>query len=486
MPRGGGSRGGGGGGGGGGGFRGGGFRGGGVSFRRGSSRPSGRPYGRTGARRTVSRSPSGPYSHARYRPRRNYYRYGYGYWPWYRRWWYRPWWAGRWHRSWYYSPVYMGGGFLIALVLLAVILPIFGVAIWYPFSNADVNGRVNYRATETLYFNEYWYEYENIKSGNDITFSVDSSPSVISFAIFNLPFDNLPTTTKTVNYTEHIVLGAGAYEYYSIFLNSQSTIRYNYTATSALEFFIVDGDNLYYWNYGGIPDYYEHKPNKAADTGMITVGISQDYYVVWYNDGGSVISVDITVNYTAVDVPDITGAYYFMEATDDVPEGTYTVPSSGNWYFFIYFDPMNSPEESTSITFDVSFDTGITAVERWTDAQPFLIGLLVFLIIIILLAFIARSSQRRRDAKVKAREAKKKAKYTKKPKPDKKGSRCERCGAILRKNSNYCHKCSGKISGRKIATSNIKTPSKAKSCELCGGRIKANDVYCIYCGTEIE
>ncbi|GAH06062.1 unnamed protein product, partial [marine sediment metagenome] len=40
-------------------------------------------------------------------------------------------------------------------------LPLFGVAMWFPFSNGDANGDVNYRSTETLYFNEYWYEYED-------------------------------------------------------------------------------------------------------------------------------------------------------------------------------------------------------------------------------------------------------------------------------------------------------------------------------------
>jgi hypothetical protein len=179
MPRGGGSRGGGGfrGGGMGGGFSGGGFRGGGATFRTGG-RPSGVPFGRTGSTRIVSRSPSGPYRHSYYGPSRRYYGYGgryYGYgwyYPWYRRWWYSPMWAGYYYRPWYYSPMYVGGGVVVAIIFFLILLPLLGVAMWFPFSSADTNGYVTYRSTETIYYNEYWYEYENIKAGNDITYSV--------------------------------------------------------------------------------------------------------------------------------------------------------------------------------------------------------------------------------------------------------------------------------------------------------------------------
>ena len=160
----------------------------------GGSRSSGTPFGRTGATRVTSRAPSGPYRHSYYRPHRRYSRFGYR--PWYWHAWYNPWWAGHWYRPWYYSPVYVGGGITIAIVLGLILLPLAGIALWFPFNTADTEGYVNYRSTETLYFNEYWYEYEYIKSGNEITYSVQSSPSLISFAIWDQPFENLPTTTK--------------------------------------------------------------------------------------------------------------------------------------------------------------------------------------------------------------------------------------------------------------------------------------------------
>ncbi|MHA1933192.1 MAG: hypothetical protein ACW96X_11660, partial [Promethearchaeota archaeon] len=190
MPRGGGGGGGFRGGGfrGGGGFGGGGFRGGGFGggYRGGGGRSSGRPFGRTGAPRTTSGSRSGPYSHRYYRPHRRYYRPSWWYHrPWYYRWWYSPWWAGHYYRPWYYSPMYVGGGITSIILFALILLPIAGVTFLFPFSDADTNGYVNYRSTETLYFNEFWYEYEHIEAGNDITFSVDSSPSDITFAIWD-------------------------------------------------------------------------------------------------------------------------------------------------------------------------------------------------------------------------------------------------------------------------------------------------------------
>ncbi|GAI74085.1 unnamed protein product, partial [marine sediment metagenome] len=38
---------------------------------------------------------------------------------------------------------------------------------------------------------------------------------------------------------------------------------------------------------------------------------------------------------------------------------------------------MLSPEETTSITFDVSYDTGVTSTERWVSIQPILITIIV-------------------------------------------------------------------------------------------------------------
>ena len=413
MPRGGGARGGGGfrGGGGGGfggggfrggGFSGGGFRGGGGAFRSGG-RISGTPFGRTGSTRIVSRAPSGPYRHSYYYPRNRYYGYGYrrygwwgwGYRPWYWRWWYSPWWSGYYYRPWYYSPAYIGGGVLIAILFALVILPIAGVAIWFPFSSASTSGTVSYRSTETLYFNEYWYEHEYIASGNQITYSVQSSPSLITFALWDQPFENLPRTTIIGSEPlTHENIASNGYRYYQIYLRPGSSLSYTFNASSAIDFFIGDGNDVYNWDQGGSPDFYVDTPNVVNGTGTLPINVAQDYYVVWYNEGVSSVGVDYIINYSAANVVDFSVTDYHVEAVDQVSPNSFTVPNSGTWYFFVYFDPMNSPDETTSITFDVSYDTGVTSNDRWIQFQPILIAFIVIIGLIIVAAFIARRGQK--------------------------------------------------------------------------------------------
>jgi RNA polymerase subunit RPABC4/transcription elongation factor Spt4 len=447
----------------------------------GGSRPGGMPFGRTGATRVTSRTPSGPYRHSYYRPRRRY--YGYGYHPWYYRWWYNPWWAGRWYRPWYYSPTYVGGGITFAIVLGLILLPLFGVALWFPFSNANTDGTVNYRSTETLYFNEYWYEYENIKTDNDITYSIQSSPSLISFAIWDRPFEDLPTTTKIGNDSDQHILTNNWYEYISYYLKPGSSIIYDYNASSQIDFFIASGQALYDWNLGGSPSFFVDESNVIQGSGVYNVLSAMDYYLVWFNDGLSTVTVNYTIDYSAVGVINLAAADFYVEGVDTITQDTFTVPNDGNWYFFVYFDPMLSPEESTTITFDVTYDTGITSVDRWIDVQPILITIIVVIGIIIVVALLARKGQKKLKSKPSSKVASagvpvKKSKET--------TFNCIRCNASIRADAKFCPNCGGKVEGRIIGTPPNVTPAKSKSCSFCGSRLVENDKFCKWCGTQVE
>jgi hypothetical protein len=479
MPRGGGGR---GGGFRGGGFRGGGFRGGGGSFRTGVGRTSGRPFGRTGARRTTSRSTRGPYSHAYRRPHRRYWGWYYHR-PWWRRWWYSPWWAGYYYRPWYYSPIYIGGGIIFIIIMGLIALPLLGVAIAFPFSDTDASGVVNYRSVETLYFNEYWYEYEYVRQGNTITFSTQSSPSLISFAIWDSPFESLPTTTKFGSFTDQLSIQNNYYEYYSLFLRPDSIIEYLFNASNSIEFFIADGYNLNEWNLEGNPSFYEYTANTHGDSGSLSISEAKDYYLVWYNDEVSTVDVDFTVNYTATNAVDLTAADYFIEEVELIPQTTFTVPNDGNWYFFIYFDPMNSPEESTTITFDVSYTTGVTARDRWIGIIPILVIIGIVVLILIIIAVYARKRQKKLKT---IEDAKTSDKTTPTEKTTPVTSKCVRCGGNIKPGSAFCPNCGGKIEGRKIGTSTITTPAKAQSCSFCGNKLTKEAKFCPYCGTKIE
>jgi len=475
----------------GGGFSGGGFRGGGFSGRgygggyRGGGSRGGTPFGRTGARRTVTGGRRGPYSHHRYYPRRRYYRYWHM--PWYRRWWYSPYWAGYWRRPWYYSPAYIGGGVAFTVLMLLVVLPVFGLAFWYPFSDADTNGNVNYRSTEYLYYNEYWYEYEYIDGSGQISYSVQSTLSDITFAIHNQPFSSLPKIDRPGSITGTKLLTGNQYKYEQLYLKAGSSIQYDYNASNIVEFYIFDWNGMYYWDMGYSGTHKVHITGTSGDN-TYNIASTDDYYIVWYNEEGGNIFVDFTIDYTEKNVIDLDSAAYY-DGPDMQLEDTFTGLTSGTWYFFIYFDPMYSPEEYTVITFDVTFNTGYTANERWQSLAPIFIIILIIVVIIIIAAVIARKGQKKikpsSEPKTATTEAVAKKKIAKKT--TQLPTKCVRCGAGNSATAKFCISCGGKISGRPIGSSpSIVTPATAKSCAYCGSKIRDADKFCMFCGTKID
>jgi flagellar basal body-associated protein FliL len=467
---------------GGGGFRGGGFAGGGF---RGSYRGGGTPFGRTGANRVVSRAPRGPYTHGYYRPHRMYYR---PYWwynrPWYWRWWYSPWWAGYYYRPWYYSPVYVGGGIIFFIILILVILPIAGVALLFPFSSADSNGYVNYSLyNEPLYFNEFWYEQEYVKTG-DITFHVVSTPVDINFAIDNRPFESIPLTSKHIPYNGPTTIPSSSiFDNVWMFLKPGSTIDYKFNSSGLLDFQIVDIQNNIHLNV----------PNTNAENGSFPITTENDYFVVWENNGGSSVNLDFSVNFTANNVVDFTQTYFHINNTNSIPEQNIPITQPGNWYFFVYFEPINvpPPDSSTIITFEVTYNTGLTAQDRWLSVQWILIIILVVIAIILIAAVIARKGQKKLKLKEPiTQEQPKKSPY--KITPSEKAPikeeeiKCIRCGASIKPDSKFCPKCGGKIEGRQVGVPSITTPATAKTCSLCGSKLTGTEKFCKWCGTKIE
>ncbi len=379
--------------------------------------------------------------------------------------------------------MYVGGGITIAIVLGLILLPLAGIALWFPFSNASTDGTVNYRSTETLYFNEYWYEYENIKEGNDITYSIQSLSSLISFAIWDQPFEDLPPTTKNGNDTDQLVLPDDRYEYIQYYLKPGSSITYNFNASSQIDFFIASGQDLYDWNLGGSPSFFVDSPNVIQGSGVYNVPSARDYYLVWYNDGLPTVTVNFTIDYSASDVIDLSVADFYVEGVDTVSQDIFEVPNDGNWYFFVYFDPMLSPEESTTITFDVTYDTGITSVDRWIDIQPILIIIIVVVGVIIVAALLARRGQKKLKSKTSSKVAPAKAAEKK---PKKSTPTCIRCKSSIRSDANFCPNCGGKVEGRITGIPTKVTHAKAKSCSFCGSKLVVDDKFCKWCGTKVE
>jgi flagellar basal body-associated protein FliL len=381
----------------------------------------------------------------------------------------------------------MGGGIVLIIALALVVLPIAGVAFAFPFSDADENGNVSYRSTETLYYNEFWYEFEYIEKDNLITINrIQSTIAEINFGIDNRPFESIPTRSFLTIETGSKNLLNNEYEYLWFFLRPGSSIDYDFNTTGLVDFFIGDGNDLYLWDQGGSPSFYVDEQNTNGDSGSLAITSANDYYVVWYNEGGTTVDVDFTVNFTESGVPDFYQTSFHRNETKSILGETFSVPSSGNWYFFIYFDPMNSEAESTTITFDVTYDTGVTSRDRWLNIQWIFIIILVIVVIILIATVIARRGQK----KLKLKEPEKTPAKGTKGSPYKKVPitelNCIRCGASLHSDSKFCPKCGGKVEGRQTVSSDVSTPANSKNCSLCGSKLTEKEKFCKWCGTKVE
>ena len=476
---------------GGGGFRGGGFRGGGRSFRVGSVRSSGRPFGRTGARRTVSRAPRGRSYH-----RPHHHRYWGGYYrPWYRRWWHWHWWWGYPYRPWYYAPVYWGGGIILAIIALLVILPLIGVAFWFPFTNASSDGMVTYSDTQTLYYNEYWYEKEYLSQGHTIDYSVQAQ-SEVTFLIWNQPFESFPETeTRTGNFNGSMtIFGNHEYQYLGYFLKQGSQLDYQFTVTTgdSIEFFIADANALNRWNNWETiyPDVSFIASLGDTITGTYDIPYAQDWYLVWYNSGTNNVEIDFNVDYTAQKFFEFSEATVLERDLVDTVSGSLSVPSSGDWYFFVYFDPFVNPAESVDITFDVTYYTGVTYEDKWRDFSPILLIIGFIIVILLIVAVIQRRTVKETPSTETAAstttEVATTPTTTQTVQIETTKRECHRCKSPLKPGDVYCANCGAKISGRDYGVSKITTPTSAKNCHSCGKAIIPESRYCKYCGAKIE
>ena len=478
-----------GGGGGGGGFRGGGFRGGSRSFRVGSVRSSGRPFGRTGSRRTVSRSPRSS-SRRRSHYGRRHRRYWGGYYrPWYRRWWGWNWWWGYPYRPWYYAPVYWGGGISLGILALLIIPAVMGIAlIPYPFSGSNSSGIVTYQDTQTLFYNEYWYENEQMKQGSTIEYSNVGATSDVSFLIWDQPFEQLPRTRELAgSYTEHdmLVQANHDYQYIGYFLNPGSSLTYEFNVTSGgtIEFFVADANELNRWNNWETISPKDQYKGSDSYSNTFNVEYAQDWYLVWYNPTPSDINIDFQVDYIAVDNIDVTEADFFVEKFNESIFGTFTVPEDGTWYFFVYMDPFVNYAESVDITFEVIYNTGVTYDEHWSDVTPILLFIGLIIVIVLVVAIIQRRTSKKPQPVASTATSGATTSTSSAPEEAKK---CHRCNTSYKPGETYCTNCGAKLQGRDYGTSTVTTPASSKSCKSCGSSIKPDSSFCRNCGAKIE
>lgn len=535
MPRGGGGFGGGGFGGGGrgggfGGFGGGGFRGGGhrgssPGFRSGPS--GGSPFGRTGAQRSVSRGPRGNNYYGRHGGYYGRYgRYGGG-WGWgYGGWWgYRPWYGrgywfwGRPYGSWYYSPVYIGGGFILFLLLLLLVIPMVGfMAVPYPASTTQ---DIRYSDTQTINYNEYWYESEYMSAGNTIDYSMQANGPV-SFAIADHPFSGFPITTtrSSGSYSDQFTVNPNQdYQYVTFYLYTNDYLNYTFSSSGNLEFFIADGPNMQSWNNYQSSTLYKDNPSTSSGSGTFTAPHAQDWYLVWYNkaSSGSPINVQVSVNY-AISSLDLSQANVHVLDTKQVNPGTFTVPTSGTYYFFIYFDPALSSAQSVTTSFTVTYHQNLTSNDAWQQVSPLLIFLVIIIVVLLIIAIVQRSNAKRYEKQKKEQKtnsgSQSQGQTTQQVTVPTGGTgggglsasttmvadtspqattassdskqRCHVCGNAYFPTDVFCPNCGTRLIGRDYGIPTKTTPMGSENCAVCGTHLSPGSKFCPDCGTQVK
>jgi DNA-directed RNA polymerase subunit RPC12/RpoP len=327
-----------------------------------------------------------------------------------------------------------------------------------------------------------------MKAGQTLEYSMQSQ-SPVTFLIWNQPFDEFPKDkTITGNYSEvgMTVEGDNDYQYIGYFLQTESTLTFDFTVTGGLiEFFIADAQDLKRWNNWETiyPTVYYPSTSGASDS--FSIPHPQDWYIVWYNPLSSSVSVDFNISYEAVGAFDFSDAAVKHEAVEDVDPGTLTVPSSGDWYFFIYFDPFVNPAESVDITFDVSYKTEVTHNDKWLDFQPILLVIGAIIVILLLIAIVQRRSAKRATTAAATTTTPSGEITTTVPSVVKEG-KCHRCQFTYKAGDVYCQNCGAKLVGRDYGVSKVSTPATAKNCASCGEALKPGNRYCKNCGAKIK
>ncbi|OLS15319.1 MAG: hypothetical protein RBG13Loki_1100 [Promethearchaeota archaeon CR_4] len=374
------------------------------------------------------------------------------------------------------------------------------------FAGFYSGSQVNYRSTETLYFNEYWYEYESVSAGSTITFSISSTPAKVSFIIADQIFSSFPSVTKTGSITDQITLSNNDdFWYEMLYLEAGgSSISCTFNSSKPVDFFIADSTMFNNWYQGGTPSFYDELTNVTSGVSTYTILTTRDYYLVWYNPYPTIPTINYSISYVAANVYDFSGALIDNEAVYS-SSSSVTVATAGTWYFYIYFDPMNSPEESTTITFDVTYTPASTSGSTPTTPANlyYVVPIIIIIIVFVIIIAVAVSRSRR---KVSTQETmgvpptgeipltSLSPTVTQAPvtpriqtsQPEVALSRCYSCGAEMSPGALYCIRCGRKQQGRQVGTPDRTTPAKARNCSLCGSDLEPGTKFCAYCGTPVD
>ena len=307
----------------------------------------------------------------------------------------------------------------------------------------------------------------------------------------------------------------------SFYLYSGDSWNYTFTNSGNLEFFIADGSNMQKWNNYENAKLYNDLPTTTGSSGSFTAPHAQDWYLVWYNSAtsGSPVKVDVSVNYKISSI-DMSQANVAVLNTQVVNPNTLTVPTSGTYYFFIYFDPALSSANNVDISFTVTYHKNLTSNDSWKQSSPILTFLVIIIVVLLIIAIIQRSNAKKYEKNKKEQEAKGQtqsqtqvqtsvqqpsgsvgaiprpsatvtntspyADSTSPPGTDTGKNRCHVCGNAYFETDVYCPNCGTKLIGRDYGVPTKTTPPGSENCAVCGTHLSPGSRFCPDCGTQVK
>jgi hypothetical protein len=352
-------------------------------------------------------------------------------------------------------------------------------------------------------------------------FAATGAPSTpVTVVVSDVPLSSMPLENVSGSFSDSLSITPNDYYYESLFLNTGSTFNYTFTCSEAMDFLVMDGADLSLWEQNS-PSYFAYLENTSTLSASVQVvpsfatsgvPISQDYYLVWWNDASAnTVTVSLTIAYTRDNVYDFTNALYHQEDVNSVPTTTVTLPSTGTWYFIVYFDPWNTDQSSTVVTYQaqVTAPGGLPPLPIPLWALVTIIVVVVIVVIVIISVSVARSRTRRRFANAPpgtftgeeipgqpgaqgsqqpttvAYPGKMHAARPTIP-PPASGGTCEYCGAPLNLGAKFCSTCGREQIAQPAGPGGVTTPRSSKFCSLCGAELEEGAQFCQSCGTKVE
>ena len=292
-------------------------------------------------------------------------------------------------KKWYKSYLVRGCSIVILIVLLLIIIPSTGLlSIPYPISTTQ---NIQVSQGSTIDFNYYLTKSVYLSKGNTISYSVKGD-NPFSFSIWDQSFNKFPISDNryTGFYNDSFRVENGQFYPRVLFLHKGDSIKYIFNTTQPLS----DSFSFYITNN---PDFNSSSSIYTSSTftkivnGTFISPQSNNYYLLWNYNGKpntlKVVSISIQYNLSSINM---SGGNLNILHTENIPQNTFIVPKSGNYRFFIFFDPYNESNHFAKwidVSLNIIFHQRLNGNDNWIHVSDFLVVIGIIMLIIVILDF---------------------------------------------------------------------------------------------------